>query len=258
MWHALTLILTLSLLYSPGPSAAAESPPPAPPPPPTGSPPLPAGPPPLPAGADSSQPNPQPVVQDLGNQRYRIGAIEIDKAKQIFTVPGVVIRTDPPIEFVAVTLNGHKRYESVLELETDAFGFNLACILIGLDNQKGKPSRFHFDPEPAQGDLVEARLSWPSGDKTIEINAAELFLEGDKPVASQEWVYTGSAFLPDGRYLAAVSGSLISFVHDPESIIQHRQGIGLGRYGGVAVNRAVAPPVGARISVSIQRHSPRQ
>ncbi len=256
MWHASTLVLMLSLFCSSGLSAAADSPPPASPP--AGSPPQSAGPPPLPAGPAVPEQNPKPAVQDLGNQRYRIGAIEIDKEKQIFTVPGVVIRTDPPIEFVAVTLNGHKRYESVLELETDAFEFNLACILIGLDQQKARLPRFHFDPEPTQGDPVDVRLSWPSGDQTVEINATELFLEGDKPVATQEWVYTGSAFLPDGRYMAAASGSLISFVHDPESIIQHRQGIGLSQYGGVTVNRAVAPPVGARISVSIQRRNPRQ
>jgi hypothetical protein len=152
----------------------------------------------------------------------------------------------------------HFVYESVLELETDAFEFNLACILIGLDHQKAKPPRFHFDPEPTQGDPVEVRLSWLRGEETVAIHATELFLEGDKPVASQEWVYTGSAFLPDGRYLADLSGSLISFVHDRESIIQHRLGIGLGQYGNVVVNPAVAPPVGTRIDVSIQRPAPRR
>ncbi len=189
----------------------------------------------------------------MGDQRYRIGAIEIDKGKQIFKVPGVVIRTAPPIEFLAVTKNGYKRYESILELETNAFEFNLACILIGLDNQKAKLPRYHFDPEPTQGDPVDVRLSWRSGDKTVDIDAAELFLEGNKPVATREWVYTGSAFLPDGRYKAALSGSLISFVHDPESIIQHRQGIGLGKYGSVALNPEITPPAGAKIDVIIRR-----
>jgi len=262
MWYVLTLILSISLFCSPGLAAAADPPPPPSPPSPagppsppspTGPPPRPSGSPPLPAEPASPQQNPQPVVQDLGDQRYRIGAIEIDKGKQIFKVPGVVIRTAPPIEFLAVTQNGYKRYESILELETDAFEFNLACILIGLDNQKAKLPRYHFDPEPTQGDPVDVRLSWQNGDKTVDINAAELFLEGGKPVATQEWVYTGSAFLPDGRYKAALSGSLISFVHDPESIIQHRQGIGLGNYGGVTLNPEVTPPADTKVEVTIRR-----
>jgi hypothetical protein len=94
MWHASTLVLMLSLFCSSGLSAAADSPPPASPP--AGSPPQSAGPPPLPAGPAVPEQNPKPAVQDLGNQRYRIGAIEIDKEKQLFTVPGVVIRIDPP------------------------------------------------------------------------------------------------------------------------------------------------------------------
>jgi hypothetical protein len=100
---------------------------------------------------------------------------------------------------------------------------------------------------------VEVRLSWRNGDKTVDINAAELFLEGGKPVATQEWAYTGSAFLPDGRYMAAMSGSLISFVHDPESIIQHRRGIGLGNYGSVTLNPEITPPAGTKVAVIVRR-----
>ena len=32
-----------------------------------------------------------------------------------------------------VTQGGHKAYEALLEVNADAFQFNLACILIGLD-----------------------------------------------------------------------------------------------------------------------------
>lgn len=262
MWQILITILVYCLSSTSSMPAAADTPqnpPPAPPvsqtppSPPPGSPSLPSGPPPLPPGPPSRPQNPQPIVQDLGNQHYRIGAIELDKAQGSFTVPGVVIRLNPPLEFLAVAKGGMKNYESLLELDANAFEFNLACILIGLDSQKAKLPRFHFDPEPTQGDRVEVRIGWQAEGKTVEVNAAELFKEGDKPVTSQDWVYTGSGFLPDGRYLAALTGSLLSFVHDPESVIQHRQGIGLNHYGSVSVNSAVAPPVGTRISLTVRR-----
>ena len=47
-------------------------------------------------------------VEDLGNGRYRVGAIEIDKDAQRFTVPGTAIglAENTPIEFLAVAKGG--------------------------------------------------------------------------------------------------------------------------------------------------------
>lgn len=215
----------------------------------------PSGPPPTlpaPGGPQAATPPPS-TIQELGQQRYRVGAIEVDRQQRRFTVPGVVLRLDSPLEFLAVTKGGLKRYESLLELETNAIDFNLACILIGLDVERSRLPRHHFDREPAQGDPVDIQVSWQIDGKPVQVKAAELFKEGEQVVTAHEWVYTGSRFLPDGRYLAEQTGSLLSFVHDPESIIQHRQGLGLGNYGSVGVNRTVAPPVGTPITVSIQR-----
>lgn len=205
-----------------------------------------------PVSADTAAAEP-PTIQALDEQRYRIGAIEVDKNQQRFTVPGVVIRLEPPLEFVAVTKGGYKNYESLLELDTNAIAFNLACILIGLDAKKAVAPRYHFDPESTQGMPVEVWVSWRSEDKDVQIKATDLFQEGGQPVGEHEWVYTGSVFMADGRYAAEMVGTLIGFVHDPESIIQHRRGLGLGKYGSVAINPAVAPPVGTRVEVSVRR-----
>jgi hypothetical protein len=215
-----------------------------------------SGPPPLPPPSErGSAGNPEPVIEDLGQQRYRIGKIVVDRAQQSFVVPGTLIRTEPPIEFVAVARGGMKNYETVLELDTDAFAFNLACILIGLDHRNATLPRHHFDPEPTEGDPVDVRIHWHRDGETREIAATDLFLmeDGAAPVDSHEWVYTGSAFLPDGGYLADITGTLIGFVHDPESIIQHRLGIGLGAYGSVTVDTARAPPPGTAVELTVRR-----
>ena len=196
-----------------------------------------------------------PQVQDLGNQRYRIGAIEIDKAAGVFRVPGQVLRDSPPLEFLVATKDGHKSYESLLEVNADAFQFNLACILIGLDASKATPLHQRDFNEPATGDPVEVTVSWTEGDKIITADGAELLVVGqtEQKVASHDWVYTGSTILSEGGYLADMAGTLVGFVHRGESIIEHKLGIGVGNYGSVAVDRTVTPPVGSPIELTIRR-----
>jgi hypothetical protein len=66
-------------------------------------------------------------------------------------------------------------------------------------------------------------------------------------------VYTGSLLLNDGQYMADISGTLIGFVHLAESVIEHKQGVGLGNYGSVTVNPQVTPPVGTAIELTVRR-----
>jgi hypothetical protein len=91
---------------------------------------------------------PKPEIVDLGNGRYRVGPVEVDKA-QGPTVPGHVLRSEPPLEFLAVAKGGRKGYEAMIELDATAFEF-IACILIGLDGEHatGRPT-YHFDPQPS-------------------------------------------------------------------------------------------------------------
>ncbi len=195
----------------------------------------------------------QPVIKDLGNQRYRIGAILVDKAQQTFRVEGRLLRLEPPLEFLAVRKGGMKAYESLLELDSDAIEFNLACILIGLDEKKGKAPSFHFSPEPVEGTPVAIWVSWEADGKTVRMPAAKLLLQGDKLIDSDAWVYTGSIFAADGTYLAQQDGTLVGFVHNPASIIEHREGIALGNYGDVLPRVSVLPAVGTPVTLEVRR-----
>lgn len=204
------------------------------------------------AGSGTPARFPQPEVKDLGNQRYLVGQIEINKTESSFAVAGSVLRQAPPVEFVAVTKGGHKAYESLFELNANAFEFNLACILIGLDAKKAKAPKFHFDKAPAEGDAVELSLSWTLGGKTTTVPAGDL-LAGPGDKAKDEWIYTGSRFTPDGRYLAQQDGTLIGFVHDPSSIIEHRTGVGLNAFGSIQGKKEVLPPIGTPIKLVVRR-----
>jgi hypothetical protein len=171
-------------------------------------------------------------------------------------VPGKILRLDPPLEFLVSAKDGMKAYESLLELQTNAYEFNLACLLIGLDTDKSQPPRYHFDPLPMQGDAVQLHLTWKMAGHTIRVDVADLVQLDGKTMPRDEWVYTGSSFTSDGRYMAQLDGTLVGFVHDPASIIEHRSGFGLERFGDVHPNRALLPPVGTSVTLILTRVAP--
>jgi len=127
----------------------------------------------------SSAPAKQPEIVQLGERQYAVGAIHIDQEKGILRVPGKVIRIKPPLEFLAVTKGGLKAYESMLELESDAFEFNLACILLGLDKKNASGAKHHFDPNNVKGEPVEVWVSWQQNNKNIRMPGASAPMEPD-------------------------------------------------------------------------------
>lgn len=197
----------------------------------------------------------QPGVHKLDKDRFRVGAIEVDKRKRLVTVPGRMLPFEEgkPIEFIATMKKGYKSYESVLMLDANAFEFNLACILIGLDPDRSTAARYHFDPEPIDGDRVSIRVGWQQDDQWVEKDAAELVKVGEqKPAAPSVWIYTGSRFIDGDRYMAQMDGVIIGLIHDPASIIEHREGIGIGDWGSIAIDAAIAPAAGQEIIMRVQ------
>ncbi len=207
-------------------------------------------------------PNPAgPEVKNLGDGQYRIGSIMVDKAKGRFRVPARVNLIEPPIEFLLGTRGGDKLYETVLEAEASAIEFNLACILIGLDPQNAKDAEAEaprMPGAPPRGAAVTLTVSWERDGEPIEQPASRLLLQGDPPrvTTDDDWVYTGGVHYTDGRYLPEMAGVLVGLVHKGESIIEHRDGIGVGSYGSIAVNPGALPAVGARVEIEVAKPSP--
>ncbi len=195
---------------------------------------------------------PAPVMKDLGGGRYLIGTILLDTEKQEFSVPGKVIHLDDALEYIAVTRGGMKEYESLLELDSGAREFKLACILIGLDENNSVKPRYQFDALQVKGQAVSITISWQDGDETRSVSAANALSLGEETYDNDNWVYIGSMTTDGNRQLTAeLSGTLIGFVHDPDSIIEHRDGAGIGAYGMVTGNNELLPPEGAPVTVSV-------
>ena len=198
-----------------------------------------------------------PPITDLGDGRYRLGEILIDKPARTFMLAGVMIKDEPPLEYLAVKKDGQKAYESIFALNTTATEFNIACILIGLQAEHAVLPEFHFDPNPVQGDPGKLEIEWERDGSVKTLAPEQLFLLDGKPTPAATWIYTGSVELSAGDYLAERSGTLIGFIHDQDSIIEHREGIGLGNFGSVQIDKSVAPPVGTVMRLTVTNATPR-
>lgn len=198
-----------------------------------------------------------PVAPSVdGQDPARLGSIELDRTGRSFRVPGTLLRVVPPLEYLAVARRGVKAYESLLELDTGGTEFNAACILIGLAPPAGGLPRFQFDRNPIEGQRVGLKVGWEGESGPVEVDAGRLVTVGGREAGEQPWVYIGSRFGPGNRYLAQDSGTLIGFVHDPISVIEHRDGLGIGAYGALAGNAQLAPAPGTRVWLSVTNLEP--
>lgn len=194
----------------------------------------------------------EPRMEPLGDERYRIGSIIVDRDARTFSVPGKIIHLDSALEYVAVSRGGMKEYESLLELDTLPREFNLACILIGLDDAGAVKPRYQFDDRDAEGPSVAISISWEADGEKKTLSAANAMKTGEDTYNDNSWVYIGSNTSPDGKhFMADVGGTLIGFVHDPDSVIEHRNGAGIGAYGLITGNEDVLPEEGSAVTLKV-------
>jgi hypothetical protein len=209
------------------------------------------------AAPPTATPRPPPVgeLKPLGKDRYQIGRIVVDKKAGRFTVPGRVLVLGQPLEYLATAPKGMKDYETLLEADATGSEFNLACILLGLERDPRQGPFYQFSEAPVVGPKVLVSIAWQDAGKRREVSAAEALLDpkGEARPESVEWVYTGSLSMPpDGQFAADITGTLIGFVHDANSVIESVTGLGIGAYGSVGGNADLLPPVGTPIELIVQ------
>jgi len=193
-------------------------------------------------------------LKPLGQDRFQIGRIVVDKRAGTFIIPGRVHVLGKPLEYLATSPGGMKGYETLLEVDATGSEFNLACILLGLERDPNQVQFQQFSRVPLVGRRIAIYVAWSEGGKRRQISAADALLNPDTVVKpeSVEWVYTGAPLSrPDGPFAADLTGTLIGFVHDANSVMEAAVGLGIGAYGSVRGN-ATLPPEGSAIELIIE------
>lgn len=208
------------------------------------------------ASASSSAEGLLGEIEDLGSGQMRLGAIEIDQERGSFSVPGTVIDLGPsmpPVEFLVIQHDGMKAYESLIGIHTDPLRFNLACILVGLEARKKETPHAMPDARVIEGEPVALEISWEQNGREITQPLGKLIqVEGDEEI-SEDWVYTGSFFEPDGAFAAQTIQVMVGAMHEPWSIVQHRTGVAVGNYGALTSNLEELPPPGTPVVFKLTR-----
>jgi len=203
--------------------------------------------------AVAQPPKPSEPVEKLGPSLFRVGRVHVDTASRQVSVAG---RINPvtTLEFIANTRGGFKAYESAITLDTDGVDFNIGLLLIGLDVSHSRVPKRHFDPTPPEGDRVSIVVEWNRGAERVRVPVEQLMYDkvSQETVPTAAWVYTGSAILPDGRYLANVDGVIIGFVHSPAPIIEHVAGAGVNRYGQIVLNPNLGLEPDTPVTLTVQ------
>jgi hypothetical protein len=209
-----------------------------------------------PAFAQAAEPSPSVVgpLKPLGQERYQIGNIVVDKRSHRFTVPGRVHALDKPLEYLATSPGGRKAYEALLELDTSGSEFNLACILIGLERDPKVAANRPLDVANVVGQRVAMSVAWTQDGQRHKVTAAEALFNADSrtKIESVEWVYIGSFTSIDGsRFAADYTGTLISFIRDPTGLIEAVSGVGVGPYGSMR-GSTLLPPEGSAVELIVE------
>lgn len=193
-------------------------------------------------------------LKPLGQERYQVGRIVVDKPAHSFTVPGRVHALDKPLEYLATSPGGRKAYEAMLELDASGTEFNLACLLIGLEREPGLPAWKPPSPATQSGQRVVISVAWAEGGQKRQVTAAEALFNAESraKVETVEWAYTGSFTSLDGSQFAADhTGTLISFIKDPTAVLEVVSNLDLGPYGSVR-GSSLLPAEGSAIELIVK------
>lgn len=190
-----------------------------------------------------------PAIEPLGNDRFRIGAITVDRKLRELRFPGLLSLAKGTLEYV-VCAPGGKLYESLLQGNVDPYHLQLALLLIGLEPTNNL--EFQGDPKPATGSPVSITLSWVGREGRVSHRAEELVrgLSTGKPMPRIDWVFSGSYF-SNGIFAASVNKSLVAVYNDPSAILNNPLPTG-GDDNAYEVMTSAVPPVGTEVEIVLR------
>jgi hypothetical protein len=226
------------------------------------------------AAADPDTPAPatkpssgKPNVVDLGDGKYKVGLVTLDKASRHISFPAEINMDEGLLEYAIVHENG-KIHEALLHTKTSPLHINLALKLLRykgseelfqiLDEDYKPTGRYPVVSEELKtASRVELLLSWNrTGGKAGKATLNELITNTRtaQPVAATPWIYGGS-YLHEGSFAAETTGDIAAIYTSRASLFNYP---GKDREDDTVwiPTPKRTPPVGTRITVTITPIAP--
>ncbi|MAJ46761.1 MAG: hypothetical protein CBC35_05575 [Planctomycetes bacterium TMED75] len=117
-----------------------------------------------------------------------------------------------------VCIPGTREHEALVVVDARPADVHAALLLLGA--RPGRPGRWEYGETdvlrlPPEGDRVSVRVRFVDNSGAPQEHLISSWIvgqPGDRPFPEQPWVFGGSRFDDQGRYLADSSGSLIGLV----------------------------------------------
>ncbi len=205
-----------------------------------------------------------PAMKELSPGVFQIGKMRLDKNTRTISFPGKLNMAKDLVEYVLVTPEG-SIHEALLTAEIQPTDLHFAMLLLGakgaglLAPQPNQAPPGQIDAEylrsapRLKGDNLTITLKWKPAEgpeKTAPVEDWLMHPDTKKAATRGPWIYTGSMFGADGRFLAQQQGVFISVVTNPAALINNpRKGNDDDRIW--AVNEKAVPPVDTPVEIAV-------
>gem|GEM_PF-5043203 len=136
---------------------------------------------------------------------HQLGDITINSEELTVSFPVKINQRKGSIEYILVGGSG-KLHEALLQSSVDIIQLNAALKLINLK----------------KGDAINITASWTQFGKSKKQAIYEWMSYDDEKALKPEWVYIGSNFNKNGKFIAAINEDIISIKPDDSALISYR------------------------------------
>jgi hypothetical protein len=212
----------------------------------------------------ADEPSELAAIKEVSPGVYQIGQARLEQKSRTIIFPASVNLTKGLLEYLIVTKNG-PTHESLLATDLAPNDLHLAMLLLGAKGnpapdgpQKMPPPQITEDylkTAPAlKGEQISILAEWHDAAGAEKSNPPEdwlIRLDTKKPVTHGPWLYTGSMFSSNGRFVAEMEGLFAALVTNPGALINNpRPGHESDQVWGV--NEKTVPPIDTPLQVKVQ------
>jgi hypothetical protein len=203
-------------------------------------------------------------VKELSPGVYEIGQARLEQKTRTVTFPGAINQVRGLLEYLIVTKNG-PTHESLLVTDLAPNDLHLAMLLLGAKGsppptgpQKMPPpqitEQYLKSAPPLLGEHISIMVDWHDAGGAEKSTPPEDWLyrvDMKRPAARGPWLYTGSMFGSNGRFVAEVEGLFAALVTNPGALINNpRPGHESDQIW--TVNEKTVPPIDTPVQIKVQ------